>query len=321
MYELDQLQQFLAGMNRFYNKFNRRELKEKIIWQQGSTKILDYSPEDYNLETPCLIFIPSLINKSYILDLDSETSLIRYFAALGYRCYLIDFTEPLDDEVNFGFHEYVGRMIKAFSEIFYKERIVLFGFCFGGVLSAALVVLQKKLKIIGQVLIATPWSFSHLNKSFIDKHNLIMLCNLLDKFPPTFLQFYFSLLDQQKIWNKFLLFSQSKSDQEIKKFILIEQWVNDGISLSKKFALDAITMFFDESLVNKIFFTPHSNIPCLSINGLEDKICPPESSKDLLSCYSSCKQLYFNTGHVGLIISKTARTQIWPEIKNWLNQI
>lgn len=316
MFDLRNIQTFLQGVNRFYANFERREIKRKIIWQEGSTEVIDYSFNP-NKELPVLFLVPSLINKSYILDLASDFSFIGYFVSLGYRVYLVNFCEPIESEFNMGFVDYQIRLSRALRDLRQEDKIITMGYCLGGLFSCSL----SGVNILAQVLIATPWSFKHFSNILglndpVILNQLMSIVETLEKVSPTLVQWFFSALDPYKIWNKF--FSFSSMDQDIEKFIAIEQWINDGISLSKKFALEALDLLKKDDLASKGFFQMNKDIPTLFIMGEEDKIVPPESCEDLVKFFVNKKTVIKKTGHIGLIVSRLAKEQIWPEIETFL---
>ena len=101
LFNLKKLHSFLQGVNKFYYNFEKRNVASKVIWQEGSTTVTEYI-ENVKDGLPILFVIPSLINKSYILDLSEDNSFVRHFASLGYRVYLVSFDEPLNDELHMG---------------------------------------------------------------------------------------------------------------------------------------------------------------------------------------------------------------------------
>ena len=314
---LENIRSFLKGVNKFYSQFDRRPASDKIIWQEGSTRVLNYTSNPQS-ELPCLFFIPSLINKSYILDLDEESSLVNHFAKLGYKVYLLDFTEPQSDELLMKFNDYRERIIKAISNTCKSKAIITIGYCLGGIFSCS-INSEKNLNIIGQILIATPVDLSHLNNPLIF-NNFALMAETLDKIPPSMVQLFFSYLAPSRIWDKFCQFSTMQEEQEIDKFLSIEQWVNDGISLSKSFALEAASMITDNSLLKENFLT-YCDIPSLIINGSEDSIAPINSSMPLYTSILNKEILVEKTGHIGLIISKTAKERIWPKMEKWILEL
>lgn len=318
MFDLENIHSFLKGVNSFYQHFNRKEENKNIIWQEGSTRVIEYNKSNINA-LPILFFIPSLINKSYILDLEENSSMVKYFVNLGFPVYLIDFTEPLVSEVNFTIADYLKRLNQAIKLIAAEKKFITIGYCLGGVFSY---LLDKPKNFLGQVLIATPVDFAHFQKLF-KLNNSLVLQNFkatiepLDKVPHFLVQMFFSYIDPTRIWQKFCNFSTMQNEQEIERFLSIEQWVNDGISLSKKLCIECLDLITDNSLEN-ILAQNSKNLPILIINGSEDKIVPIESSLPLYKLIEHKEIIVENTGHIGLIISKTSQEKIWPSIFKWI---
>jgi polyhydroxyalkanoate synthase subunit PhaC len=314
---LNQIYGFLQGINLFYAQFERRYTTAKIIWEDGSTKLLEYS-KAAKTELPILIFIPSLINKSYILDLSPDCSIIKYFTNLGYRVYLIDFTEPSKEESSMGFNDFCFRVEQAINYVVAQQNspIITIGYCLGGLISCAI---AKKDSIVGQVLLATPWNFTHLIEKFTNKNikdELTLFVKEIDKISPTLIQHFFSIMDLEAIWNKFYRFSLLKNAEEIEQFFKIEQWVNDGISLTKQFAIEALDAIFeDKKFINSF----NKNKPCLAFAGLLDKISPLDSCVELYQKFSNVKIILEDTGHIGLLVGKSSREKIYCQIEQWLH--
>lgn len=310
---LDNIREFLIGINRFYDQFSRYDANQSnIVWQEGSTKVIEYKG---NNEKPVLVFIPSLINKSYILDLHPEFSLINYLNKLGHHIYLIDFNEPEEHELSMGFVDYQARIVKAIKAVCGKREIITIGYCLGGVFSCAISASQE-IKIIKQVLLATAWDLSHLNNPFVF-NNFKFILESMDRVAPSFIQWFFSSLAPSRIWDKFCQFAAMQDKEEIAKFLAIEQWVNDGISLSKKFGQEAIAMITENTLVKEPFLKQNT-IPSLIINGSEDNIAPVSSVIPIYEILENKDIMVEKTGHIGLIVSKLAQERIWPKIAVWL---
>jgi polyhydroxyalkanoate synthase len=308
---LDNIHEFLIGINRFYDQFSRRgNDQQNVIWQEGSTKVIEYKG---NHENPALVFIPSLINKSYILDLSPEFSLINYLNKLGHHIYLIDFNEPEENELSMGFLDYQERIIRAIKAVCGEKAIIIIGYCLGGVFSCAISA-SKEINIIKQVLLATAWDLSHLRNPFI-LNNFKFLLESMDRVPPSLIQCFFSSLAPSRIWDKFCQFTTMQDKEEIAKFLAIEQWVNDGISLSKKFGQEAISMITENTLEH---FLKKNTIPSLIINGSEDNIAPVSSVIPIYEILENKDIMVEKTGHIGLIVSKFAQEKIWPKIADWL---
>src|ERR1700712_739278 len=80
------------------------------IWSEGSTRLLDYgSPAGRPV-----VFVPSLVNRAYVLDLAEGNSMLRWLALRGIRPLLLDWGWPEETERRFNLTDYVaGRMERA----------------------------------------------------------------------------------------------------------------------------------------------------------------------------------------------------------------
>ena len=104
------LEQLALGIERYRHHPYRRSLPEpRLVWSEGTTRLLDYGGEG-----PPVLFVPSLINRAYILDLTEEISLLRWLAGQGLRPYLLDWDRPGDIERSFSLTDYIcGRLESA----------------------------------------------------------------------------------------------------------------------------------------------------------------------------------------------------------------
>ena len=60
-----------------------------MIWSEGAARVLDYGGDG-----PSVLFVPSLVNRAYILDLMPGQSMMRWFAGRGVRPLLLDWGWP-----------------------------------------------------------------------------------------------------------------------------------------------------------------------------------------------------------------------------------
>ena len=81
------------------------------IWSEGGTRLLDYGQDNHALP---VLFVPSLINRAYVLDLAEGHSMLRWLARQGVRPLLLDWGWPGEVERRFTLTDYVaGRMERA----------------------------------------------------------------------------------------------------------------------------------------------------------------------------------------------------------------
>jgi len=144
----------LAGIAAYRRHPHQRALAEPpVFWREGAARVLDYGrPSD-----PPVLFIPSLVNRAHVLDLDEGASLMRWLAGQGLRPLLLDWGWPGPDERRFTLTDHIaGRLDRALAAI--PGPVALVGYCMGGLLALA-AAQRRPEKLSGLALLATPWDF------------------------------------------------------------------------------------------------------------------------------------------------------------------
>jgi len=112
-----------------------RPAEPACVWRQGSTRLLDYGTidgADKNGEP--VLFVPSLINRSYILDLSHKRSLLRDLAGRGFRPLLVDWGDPGADELTYGLNDYITGPLDAALSAAHEltgRKVAVAGYCMG----------------------------------------------------------------------------------------------------------------------------------------------------------------------------------------------
>src|SRR5262249_47045688 len=148
---------FLDGVLAYRRHPYRRNLADPPeLWREGSTRLLDFGAKG---GAPVLA-VPSLVNRSYVLDLAPGRSLMRAWAADGLRPLLVDWGRPGPQEQGFDLTGYVLRLERALDAVAGASQVrpVVVGYCMGGLLALALAQ-RRMADVSGLVLLATPWDF------------------------------------------------------------------------------------------------------------------------------------------------------------------
>jgi len=310
-------QKFFLGFTKFQQHTYQRELSEpQTIWQEGSARMLQYKHCD---NVPVVLFVPSLINKSYILDLSRSKSMLRYLAKERLNINLLDWGEPCEEELDFGFDDYVhNRLCHAINHLYslYNKKIILVGYCLGGILAIhSATLLNDKIERIA--LLATPWDFTQLNFKF-QHPSLANILVQFDKVPAASIKNLFYLQDFPRVFNKFITFSElDPKCSQAKNFVAVERWVSDGISVSKKLMQEIYQKHIADSGAWSIDPTK-CKLPCLVVIPTNDRIAPPASTIALAKALPNRQVIKIEAGHVGMIIGSGAKLHLWFVLKKWL---
>ena len=95
----DDLKGMLRGIRK-YQEFPQGDFRAKLeeVWRAGSASLQTIPGHAGDLQhRPAIVLLPSLVNRSYILDLLPERSLLRYFAAQGFAPLLLDWGDTQND--------------------------------------------------------------------------------------------------------------------------------------------------------------------------------------------------------------------------------
>ena len=98
---------FLQGVQAYLaSDYERPEKEYDMIWERGSATLLDCAPEA--TDAVAVLCVPSLINRSTVLDLYPEVSFVDFLKSRGFRPLILDWGSPNADEMRFrdgGLHQ------------------------------------------------------------------------------------------------------------------------------------------------------------------------------------------------------------------------
>ncbi len=329
------LSTFLAAIETYRSHSYRRQMTPPpCIWQDGSTRLLDYGVFSDRGDGPPLLVVPSLINRAYILDLAHQRSLLRWLAAQGFRPLLVDWGEPAAVERGFSLTHYIaGRLDAALSAARRQTggKPLVVGYCMGGLLALAL-ALRRPQDVCGLALLATPWDFhaESPEQGRLLATSLVSLAPVLKAFgvlPVDLIQAFFSLLDPLLVARKFLAFSRlDPSDPKAEAFVALEDWLNDGVSLAAPVARECLAGWYGENVTKQGLWRVAGEPvlpgawsgPSLCVIPAHDRIVPPGSARALAEALPECEILTPPIGHIGMVASARAPGMVWQPFLTWL---
>ncbi len=319
----------IAGIAAYRRHPWRRTLPDPpAIWSEGETRLLDYGGEG-----PPLLFIPSLINRGHILDLDEGASLVRFLAAAGFHPLLLDWGWPGERERRFTLTDYIaGRLDRALGAV--AEKPILVGYCMGGLLALA-AALREPRRLRALALLATPWDFHADNPT-----RAAALARLLPLMEPAFalghalpidwLQTLFALVDPYGVGRKYRAFATLDPEStRARRFVALEDWLNDGVPLAAPVAREALGGWYGDNtpargnwLVAGLPVDPATlRLPTLVAAPTRDRLVPPASARPLATLIPDATLITPQVGHIGMIAGTNAETALWRPMLTWLHGV
>jgi len=298
------------------------------IWEESETRLLDYGGIG-----PAILFVPSLVNRAYILDLMPEASMLRFFSARYVHPYLLDWGWPGETERQFTLTDYIaGRLERAILAI--PGPVILAGYCMGGLLALA-AALRLPEKVTALALLATPWDFQAEDpvqaKKLADSVALFEpAMRFSGTLPIDVLQTLFTMIDPFGVGEKYRSFAgQDKTLPRARRFVAMEDWLADGVPLAAPIARETLGGWYGTNAaangtwrVAGLPVIPENlDIPCFAAIPGRDKLVPTSSALPLAKRLKSAKIIEPAAGHIGMIAGTNAQDALWEPFIQWLHSL
>jgi poly(3-hydroxyalkanoate) synthetase len=305
--------------------YTRAVREPPVAWAESETRLMDYGGAG-----PAVLFIPSLINRAYILDLMEDASMLRWCAGQGMHPYLLDWGWPGETERGFTLTDYIaGRLERAIAAI--PGPVILAGYCMGGLLALA-AAQRSPAKIQALALLATPWDFHAGQEERAGQAaSLLPLMEPALAFagtlPVDMIQVLFAMLDPFGVAEKYRAFAAIPPDSErAALFVALEDWLNDGVPLAAPVARECLGDWYGrnapalgEWMVAGLPVDPtRLALPAFVAAPGRDRIVPPECSRPLAALIPGAVLHEPRAGHIGMAAGSTAERVLWRPLLDWL---
>lgn len=325
--------EFLDGILSYRRHPYRRDLADPpSICQDGESRLLDYGGPE--APGPTVLFLPSLVNRAYILDLSARRSFLRWLAGEGFRPLLVDWGWPGDEARRFNLTDYImgraARFLAAAREAA-GGPVPVVGYCMGGTLAVALAE-RRAADIASLIMLATPWDF-HAEATGTAQLEVAML-NALEpllarwgELPVDILQSFFAGIDPLLALKKFAKFAHGDpQSSQAEAFVALEDWLNDGVPLAGPVAAECIRGWYVENAPARKAWqvagapvdparVPHPSLHLIPSN---DRIVPPASARALAEAMPDAAVMDPPLGHIGMMVGGAAPKAVWRPVADWL---
>jgi polyhydroxyalkanoate synthase subunit PhaC len=323
----------IAGIAAYRADPYTRQMRDPpVVWEEGETRLLDYGGSG-----PVVLFVPSLINRAYILDLMEDASMLRWLSGQSVHPYLLDWGWPSEVERSFSLTDYIaGRLERALAAI--QGPLVLAGYCMGGLLTLAAALRLRQMgqdKVSALALLATPWDFHAADPATAKRLGealpmMEMAMRVSGTLPIDALNTLFTMVDPHGVGEKYRDFStQDKASARARRFVAMEDWLADGVPLAAPVAREALGGWYGANSpargawrVAGLPVDPtRLSIPVFYAIPGRDRLVPAESARPLAALTPNSTVIAPKAGHIGMVAGTHAQTVLWRPFADWLHSL
>lgn len=313
------------------------DLNAEVIAEAGSLKLVKYSSLQPKSRLP-MLFIPSFINRHYVLDLLPEKSLLQYYLKSGFDVYLLNWGEPQEEDKLLSFETlfqvYLDYLFLKLKQTAKTSQFHILGQCLGGQI-ALLYSLLKAEDVASLSLITTPVNFDEGGQlKDWARHPSLDLSKFIEargNAPWLWMQMGFLGMKPIQILRKYKNFFERRNDAQFKRnFLALETWSFDNINIRGQFFLSLIRDFYQSNawlkggyeFCGQILKIQDLKVPVSVLNAEDDHIVPLQSTlqKENVPLAQSFKKWNCRGGHIGALIGSYSQKEIWPQLLKWNKQ-
>ncbi len=275
-----------------------------------------------------VLLVPSVINRSYILDLQPGKSVVEFLSQAGLDVFLMDWGKPgaedqyqtFDDTI-----DYILRgAIRRIQRLTARSKIHLLGHCLGGMLTLTYASLYPD-EVASLLNITSPVDLRHggILKTWTGPMDPDLMVDALGNAPWPLLQTSFHMLKPMMQLQKTAWFYERLwKDNTIDNFVPLDTWSNDNVSIAGEFFRTYIKKIYQENgLFNGTLMVNGRRVdiaklkhPVLNIAARGDHIAPEASVVALKERVPQTENRVLPGGHIGAVISRRARQTLWPQL-------
>jgi polyhydroxyalkanoate synthase len=309
---------------------------KETVWRSGKAELWRYVVDEISVRPPVLL-VPSLVSKSYVLDLQPHNSFVGALGRAGLDVFLLDWGVPDGADCGNTLETYVDTLLPAGIEAVQArtgvEDLTLIGHCFGGILALLLVASHPEIAIRNLVTMATPADYDKLGvivallrEGRLDADDVI---DETGNVPPEVISEAFKLVKPTDEMVQYVTLWQNLwNDKFLEGYMAINTWAKDQIPFPGALCRQVVrSLIRDNALVKgemplngRTVSLASIACPYLNVAAEKDNIVPIASVEPLADLVGSqdAETLRLPTGHIGYVVGRAASQRTIPAIIDWI---
>ena len=308
------------------------------VWRDGKTVLYRFRGERAPTAAVPLLICYALVNRPYMVDLQSDKSIVRGLLERGQDVFVLDWGYPDRSDRYLELEDYIQRFLGGavdhLRRTYRQDAINLLGICQGGAFSLCYAALNPR-KVRNLVTMVTPVDFhgdDNMLSNWVRGLDVDRFVDTLGNVPADLMNWTYLTL---KPWRLFVqkyvgMVDILDNKQALEDFLRMEKWIFDSPDQAGEAFRQFAAQFYQRNgFVNggidiggRPVDLAHVDMPVLNIFAEQDHLVPPASSKALKGLVGSddYSELSFKGGHIGIYVSSRAQREVPTAIHEWLTQ-
>lgn len=309
---------------------------KEAVYSDGRLTLYRFEGEGKTTTKTPLLIVYALVNRPYMVDLQSDKSLVRNLLALGEDIYLIDWGYPDGSDRYLTLEDYIERFIGGCVD-FLRQRhgkaaIDVLGICQGGAFSLCYAALHPK-KVRNLITMVTPVDF-HTSDNMLSNWtrdlDVDLFVDALGNVPADLMNYcYLTLKPFRLNVQKYVGLADLLDDKAaLEDFLRMEKWIFDSPDQAGEAFRQFIKQFYQGNgfieggidIGGREVDLANVTMPILNIFAEQDHLVPPGASRALQGVAGTrdYTELSFKGGHIGIYVSGRAQREVPSAIHHWL---
>ncbi|MCH8995311.1 MAG: alpha/beta fold hydrolase [Chloroflexi bacterium] len=308
------------------------------LYSRGTLRLYRYRPVVDEVYRVPIIFVMSLISKSYILDLAPNQSFVEYLLRQGFDVYMVDWGVPRPQDHTLRLEDYVldrlPRCVEEVQRITKEEEHSFLGYCMGGLFALMYGSVFPDAGLKNLVTVATPVDFSGMGllRRWADPRwfDVDRLVDTYGNVPAEAIRASLEMLRPfDRVVSYARLWDNLWDDTYVYNWRIRYKWAQDQIpfpgecyrQMTKEMMWGNKLVKGEMTLDGRPVNLKQLNCAVLNTMAEYDHIAPYASTRALTSMVGSCdrQDLTVKGGHVSLISGANALLRLWPTVNEWLS--
>ena len=306
------------------------------VWRDGRVVLYRYRGERAPSAKVPMLVCYALVNRPYMVDLQSDRSLVKGLLERGEDVYIIDWGYADRSDRFLTLEDYIERFLGGAVDYLRAahrlDAINLLGICQGGAFSLCYASLHPD-KIKNLVTMVTPVDF-HTDDNMLSNWtrgmDVDLFVDTLGNVPADLMNLCYLTLKPWRLFaQKYVGLVDILDDKRaVEDFLRMEKWIFDSPDQAGEAFRQFVKQFYQANgFVNGGIVIGEREVhlglvemPVLNIYAEQDHLVPPAASKRLKELVGSkdYSELSFRGGHIGIYVSSRAQKEVPGTIHDWL---